>query len=354
MAKEGISSVGSKASSAQDIESITFLTHREEGGRFRLRPFIPFFNKNGIRVEVTEIPNRPIARLRILWRLGDYTAVVIQKKTLGPLDRFVARRRARRIIYDFDDAIMYRSSRHGNQNSSLRMRRFAGMIGLADMVMPGNAYLAEQASRFISRDRIAIMPTVVDVTEYEVKDYAKTSDDFIIGWIGSASTVQYLQAIAPAIAAVAKRVRNTKLKIVCNTFIDIRGVTVLKKPWRAEDVSRDLTSFDVGIMPIPDDPWTRGKCGFKLVQYLASGVPVVASPVGVNLALAVPGKTGFLAENLLEWEKGLVEIAANRQLRMNMGLAGRRLIEESFSLQAASPRYLDILKTVVTMNRRRP
>jgi glycosyltransferase involved in cell wall biosynthesis len=220
-------------------------------------------------------------------------------------------------------------------------------------VTAGNSYLAEQASRFIDRDRIFIVPTVVDVSEYALKDYRRRgSDDFVVGWIGSSSTLHYLASIAPAIQKAAKRIKNLRLKIVCDRFIDIDGVQVIKKQWRPEDVSDDLKSFDVGVMPISDDPWTRGKCGFKVVQYLAAGVPAIASPVGLNRDLVVPGRTGLWAETLEEWEERFVQLAGDRELRARMGHAGRRLVEEQFSLQQTAPRFLEILKTVQKMRSR--
>jgi glycosyltransferase involved in cell wall biosynthesis len=335
------------------MKKLVFLTHINSRRRFRVGEFIPFFERNGVSVKTLEVPNGPLARLKTFCALGDSDVIVIKRKLLNALDLSIIRRRAKRITYDFDDAVMYRSSSHKDQNSWDRMRRFASMIRSVDAVTAGNTYLAEQAARFISPDRIFIVPTIVDVTEYGIKDYAKESDDFVVGWIGSASTLHYLAAIAPAVRRAAHRVKNLKLKIVCNTFIDIDGVTVIKKPWRAQDVSEDLKSFDVGIMPIPDDPWTRGKCGFKVVQYLAAGVAAIASPVGVNRDLVIPGETGLLADNFDDWEKRLIELAENKELRMRMGRAGRRLIEEHFSLQTMAPRYLKILETVEKMNRRR-
>ena len=333
------------------MKNVVFLTHTNNGGKFRVLPFIPFLERNGINVTVMEVPGRPVARLKMLWNMPDCDVIVIQKKLLGVPDLSIVRRRAKRIVYDFDDAVMYRSSRHIRQNSWQRMRRFARMIKSVDGVIAGNSYLGEQAARFISRDRIFIMPTVVDMTEYATKDYTKDSDDFVVGWIGSASTLHYLSDIAPAIKAAARKIKNLKLKIVCNKFVTVKGVTVIKKRWRIQDVSSDLTSFDVGVMPIPDDPWTRGKCGFKLIQYMAAGVPGIASPTGVNREIVIPGENGFWAENLDDWEHRIVELAENKELRRAMGQAGRRRVEERFSLQVRSSRYLEILETVEKTSR---
>jgi glycosyltransferase involved in cell wall biosynthesis len=299
------------------------------------------------------VPNRPLERLKIFKALQPFDVVIVQRKLLTALDLFLVRRYANRIVFDFDDAIMYRSSRHKDQGSRQRMRRFAHMMKSVDAVTAGNTYLAEQAARFIDPDRIFIVPTVVDVTEYALKDNERDNDGFVVGWIGSSATLHYLSSIAPALQKAARRIKNLKLKIVCDRFIDIEGVDVIKKPWRPQDVSHDLTSFDVGVMPISDDPWTRGKCGLKIVQYLAAGVPAIASPVGINRDLVLPGETGLWAEGLDDWEERFVQLAGDKKLRMKMGRAGRRLVEERFSLQETAPRYLEILKTVQKMKRSR-
>jgi glycosyltransferase involved in cell wall biosynthesis len=334
------------------MKRLAFLMHKGFEGRFRVKEFIPFFERNGVAVDLLPVPESPFARLATFWALAGFDVVIIQRKLLTALDLAVVRRRAKRIVFDYDDAIMYRSSSHKDQRSRQRMGRFAGMVRRADAVTAGNSYLAEQAARFVSRDRIFIVPTIVDAAEYGVKDYSRPSDDFVVGWIGTGTNLDYLSAIGPALARASRRVKNLKLKIVCDRFIEPDGVEVIKKPWRPEDVSGDLMSFDVGVMPIPDDPWTRGKCGLKVVQYLAAGVPAVVSPVGINRDLVIPDRTGLWAEGSDDWERAIVRLAQDRRARMEMGLNGRRLIEKEFSLGVTAPRYLDILKRVESSERR--
>jgi glycosyltransferase involved in cell wall biosynthesis len=334
------------------MKRLAFLMHKGFEGRFRVKEFIPFFERNGVSVDLLRVPDGPFARLSTFRALAGFDVVIIQRKLLTMLDLAVVRRCAKRIVFDYDDAIMYRSSRHKSQQSRQRMGRFANMVRTADAVTAGNSYLAEQAARFVSTDRIFVVPTIVDAAEYGVKDYSRASRDFVVGWIGTGRNLDYLSAIAPALARASRRVENLKLKIVCDRFIDPAGVEVIKKPWRPEDVSEDLMSFDVGVMPIPDDPWTRGKCGLKVVQYLAAGVPALVSPVGINRDLVIPGRTGLWAEGSDDWEEMIVRLAQDRRARMEMGLNGRRLVEEEFSLAVTAPRYLDILRGVEGSQRR--
>jgi hypothetical protein len=328
------------------MKKLAFLMHKGFEGRFRVKEFIPFFEAAGVEVKLLRVPAGFLARLRIFRRLAEFDVVIIQRKLLTSLDLLFVKRYARRIVFDFDDAIMFRSSRHKDQGSGQRMRRFAAMMKTVDAAIAGNSYLADQAARYISRDRIFIVPTVVDVTEYGVKDYSRTDEKFVVGWIGTSTNLQYVEQIVPALEMAGRRVKNLALKIVCDRFIDIDGVEVIKKPWRPDDVSEDLMSFDVGIMPISDDSFTRGKCGLKVVQYFAAGVPAVVSPVGINRDLVIPGQTGLWAEGIDEWAEQLEKLAANRELCRKMGLAGRRLVEEKFSLETTAPRYLDILRSV--------
>ena len=235
------------------------------------------------------------------------------------------------------------------------------MVRTADGVIAGNSYLAEQAARWTSREKIHIIPTVVDTDEYDVKDHQaskkdKGEGDFIVGWIGTGGNLPYLRSIAPAVARVAEKHGGVSLKIVCDEFFEMEGLPVIKKIWRPEDVSRDLMSFDVGVMPIFDDHWTRGKCGLKVVQYLASGVPAIVSPVGVNRDLVAPGETGLWASDPDEWERAIDTLVLDKRRggdrAREMGLSGRRCVEERFSLKTQAPRYLAILSQIADAPRK--
>jgi glycosyltransferase involved in cell wall biosynthesis len=332
------------------MKRLAFLMHKGFEGRFRVKEFIPYFERNGVDVSLIRVPKGGIKRLSTFKTLRDFDVVIIQRKLLTVLDLFFVRRYAKKTIFDFDDAIMYRSSRHKNQHSGGRMRKFRNMMKSVDAVFAGNSYLAKKAEKFISPDRIHIFPTVVDLDEYGIKNYGDNrgegNSDFIIGWIGTFTNLHYLKSIGPALEEFANRYKNVKLKIVCDKFFDLDGIEVIKKRWKPEDVEDDLMSFDVGVMPLADDIWTRGKCGFKVVQYLATGVPAVAAPVGLNRDLVIDGKTGFWAGNHDEWVAGLSRLYEDRGMLKEMGLSGRKLVEKDFSLQAVAPKYLEILRNL--------
>ncbi len=330
------------------MKRLAFLMHKGFEGRFRVKEFIPYFERNGVDVSLIRVPVGPIERLLTFKTLKDFDVVIIQRKLLTAPDLLFVKHYAKKTIFDFDDAIMYRSSRHKNQHSRGRMRKFRNMMKSVDAVFAGNSYLANKAEKFISSDRIHIFPTVVDLDEYGIKNYGDKhggkNSDFIVGWIWTFTNLHYLKSIGPAFEEFANRYKNVKLKIVCDKFFDLDGIEVVKKGWRPEDVEADLMSFDVGVMPLADDIWTKGKCGFKVVQYLATGVPAVATPVGINRDLVIDGETGFWAENHDGWVTGLSRLYEDRGMLKEMGLSGRKLVEVDFSLQAVAPRYLEILR----------
>lgn len=173
------------------------------------------------------------------------------------------------------------------------------------------------------------------------------TDVFTIGWIGSPVTECYLQQIAPALSEVCRRNR-ARVVLVGAQNAQFQNVPVKMHPWSEEGEERDIQSFDVGIMSLPDEPWERGKCGYKLIQYMACEKPVVASPVGINQGLVEHGVNGFLASNLQEWVEALSTLQHNKYLREDMGKAGRNLIEREYSLQVTAPRLLSILRSALT------
>jgi glycosyltransferase involved in cell wall biosynthesis len=239
---------------------------------------------------------------------------------------------------------MYRSSKRATPRSSMRMRKFKRIVESCDLVLAGNNFLKEQALKFTSEDRLVVIPTVVDLTTYPIKNHGPSSNEIVLGWIGSAGTLYYLNRILPTLEKVASRFRHVCLKIVCDQFLESSTIRVIKKPWNESDEVSDLQSFDIGIMPLTDDLWARGKCALKIVQYMAVGIPVVCSPVGTNRDIVRDGLNGFWAETEREWIDRLGILIENEELRRKMGRAGRQIVEEGYSLNAVGDRLVRIFK----------
>lgn len=249
-------------------------------------------------------------------------------------------------VADYDDALFHRYDQHrSGWVRRLLSDKIAQVMRGAHLVTAGNAYLADYARR-AGAVRVETIPTVIDLERYPPSHTEPALDTpFTIGWIGSPTTAKYLQAIVPALAEVCANGKG-RVRLIGSGPVDLPGVPVEVLPWdEATEVDR-LTQFDVGIMPLPDEPWERGKCGFKLIQYMACGLPVVASPVGVNHEIVEQGVNGYLAETPAEWIQALNALSLDYDLRQRMGLAGRKKVEQNYSLQVTGPRLAALFKAV--------
>jgi len=247
-------------------------------------------------------------------------------------------------LVDYDDAVYHRYDSHPNYLiRRLLGNKISNIMHSASCVVTGNEYLAEYARRAGAK-RIEIIPTVVDLNLYSfpfpIQKVSKT--DFTIGWIGSPITSRYLKIIESALIEICKNGR-TKIVIIGSDKIKINDVNLETRQWNENREVEELKKIDVGIMPLPDNLWERGKCGYKLVQYMACYKPVVASPVGINRTLVSHGKDGFLASNANEWISALKSLRENAKLRKNMGLAGRRKVEKKYCVQVRISKLVEIL-----------
>lgn len=249
-------------------------------------------------------------------------------------------------VVDYDDALFHQYDQHRNAIVRTLMRnKIATVMQYADLVVAGNTYLADYAHRAEAK-RVEIMPTVVDLDLYPLPAVeAPEQSPFVIGWIGSLSTAQYLQEISQALAEACED-GGVLVRVIGAGVIELQDVPVSIVPWDGATEVATMQTFDVGIMPLPENSWTRGKCGFKLIQYMACGLPVVASPVGANCEIVEHGMNGFLAQTDKEWVQAIFTLRDNPELRKKMGQAGRRKVEEHYSLQVTSPRYVDLMKSV--------
>ena len=279
-----------------------------------------------------------LARIRALLGAAEYDLAVIQYELLPFVPRGVeAALRGYRMpyVYDFDDAVFHVYDQH---RSSLVRGLFGGkipaVIAGASHVLAGSEYLAAFARKHNAS--VEMLPTVVDTERYRVRDPARAGAPLTVGWIGSPSTATYLrEAILPLRSFFDGG--NATLALVGSGPVELPGIPLEIRDWSLDREVDDLRAFDVGIMPLPDTPWARGKCGFKLIQYMACGVPVIASPVGANREIVEHGVNGYLAETPQEWLQALHALAQDPGLGRAMGEAGRRKVEREYSLDYAAP-----------------
>lgn len=306
---------------------------RVAASRYRVLQYIPHLEKRGIKAEVITYPKTFLENWTFFKSLPQYDIVFLQRKRLIGLRLWLLKRRAKRIVYDFDDSVMYRNSTAENPISNTRRRRFARMLMASDAVIAGNEYLKKEALRYNAK--VEVIPSPIDSESYTLKSDDSQGRGVVLGWIGDHGSIHYLERMRPIFDTLARKYPHLSLKIVCNTFFECDEMWVVKKQWSAEDEVRDLQSFDIGLMPLMDDPWSWGKCGLKIVQYQGVGIPVVCTPVGINQDLIKDGENGFWAKTSEEWVKKLSLLIENRELRMTMGLKGRQKVEEFFHLGVA-------------------
>jgi glycosyltransferase involved in cell wall biosynthesis len=253
---------------------------------------------------------------------------------------------ARRAPYlvDYDDAIFHRYDRHPNPLiRTVLGGKIDGVMRRAALVVVGNEYLYDRAVA-AGAQRVEILPTSIDLARY-VPSESVSHDPFTIGWIGSPATTRYLDQVHGALAEFCAH-RQAQVVLVGASDPGWQDVPYRCHPWSEATEVTEIGRFDVGIMPLEDSPWERGKCGYKLIQYMACGKPVIASPVGVNARIVEPGINGYLAESKEDWLQALTALIGDAGLRRQMGTNGRVKVERKFTIQVNGSRLVAMLRAV--------
>ncbi len=276
-------------------------------------------------------------RLLLLTQIHPYDFVFIHREAapLGPpvLEWLIAKVLRKRIIFDFDDAIWLPNTSATNRIAAgLKWhRKTAGICRWSYKISAGNAYLADYAKQY--HGDVTVNPTTIDTAglHNQIKDQA--TGDLVIGWTGTHSTINYLDALLPVLRDLEAEHRFTFLVISDQKpAFHLNSLQFL--PWNKASEREDLLRMHIGVMPLTDDPWARGKCGFKALQYMALGIPAVASPVGVNCDIIRHGENGYLCRTADEWEEVLTKLLEDAKLRTRMGKAARNTVQSRYSVQA--------------------
>ena len=333
--------------------------------RLRSYQYLPFLEQNGLSIDAqplfsdayvhslyTGSPRRVAESVAGYFRRlaaglsgRSYDVVWIEKELL-PWVPFALEKRLlpnrTGFLADYDDAVFHRydESRFAIVRGILG-RKIDRLMGAADCVTVGNRYLADRAAR--AGATVRILPTSVDTARYAARRERRDKGTTVVGWIGTPYTARYLRGIRGALARLHADGDVEYRFIGCPAGLDL-GVPYTAVEWREDTEVAELQQLDCGIMPLPDSPFERGKCGYKLIQYMACGLPVVASPVGINTEIVVPAQNGILARDEADWYQALRELAAHPGERARMGEAGRTLVEERFSTRVTAPLLLDALE----------
>ena len=286
--------------------------------------------------------------LGAFWIARKSDLVLIQKVILPAPLRWLFAHCPTPLVYDFDDAIFTTEVRRQNWLASWKERRNSigvpAMLRLCSLALLENDYTASFAARHCPRTDQITGP--ID-TDHYCPGPQKHRREVVLGWIGSASTSAYLDLVREPLKELARRLPQVRLCIVGAEQIEVQGIATEAKPWKIESEVEDLQNFDIGLMPMPDDPWTRGKGGYKLLQYMAVGLPVLTSPVGINQQIVEDGCQGFWARTSEEWLARLEELVIDGELRRRMGREGRRRVEAVYALKVQQVRLGQLFQELI-------
>ncbi|MDX2036507.1 MAG: glycosyltransferase family 4 protein [Isosphaeraceae bacterium] len=309
--------------------------------RYRIAPFRPAIEAVGGSLAIEPLERRPWARLAQLASLSRYDVVVLQRKLLPGWQLAVLRKFARRLVFDFDDAVIHRDSNDPRgPHCPRRASRFRSLMRVVDGVIAGNSYLAQLAQDSGARSAsIRVIPTCIEVGDDPVRFALPVSEGIRLVWIGSSGTLSGLERKRAIWEHVGRVIPGARLRVICDRFPSFPPLPIEAVPWDAGTERERLATSDVGISWIPDDLWSRGKCGLKVLQYMAAGLPVVANPVGVHPEMIIAGETGLLADSPGEWVEAVRELAEHPARRLEMGRSARIRVERCYSTAAWSQAF---------------
>jgi glycosyltransferase involved in cell wall biosynthesis len=312
--------------------------------RYRIEAFRPFLADLNIDLEIIGLRRGILSRLGDLRKAKNADLVILQRKLLPSWEISLLRNWAKRLVFDIDDAVYQRDSNSRKGPTSwARLARFRATAQDSDAVFVGNDFLRLVTSKWIPPERVVLMPTCIDLAKYQPARHFRQNLDARLVWIGQATTLETLGKAGGLLGAIAHRLPNLEFRQICNRSSYFAALNVVFRPWSSETETAELVEGDIGIAYMPDDTWSMGKCGLKVLQYMAAGLPVVANPVGVHREMIVHGETGFLAETPGEWAEAVFQLANNPDLRARFGAAGRRLVESRYSTTAWGSHFAAIL-----------
>lgn len=348
-----------------DIKVLYFTKYNRKGASSRLRSYqyFPYLKLNGVDVKVSLLFNDAyldqlysgkspkfaalmgyFKRFFVLFTIWRYDKIVIEYELFPYLPAWIEillNKLGTKYIVDYDDAIFHNYDL--NQNKWIRKllgNKIDQVMNYSETTVVGNEYLANRA-KLAGAKNIKVIPTVIDLNRYQAKSYDSLNSDIIIGWIGTKSTFKYVAQLKPVFEEITK-IASVKIHLIgVGDDLNMPGlVTPIK--WTEDTEVEEICKFDIGIMPLIDSPWEKGKCAYKLIQYMACSLPVVASPIGMNAE--VVKENGILANHKHEWIEALRKYILDEHLRENNGLVGRKKVEEKYCLQQTYLQWLQIIK----------
>lgn len=255
----------------------------------------------------------------------------------------------KKIIFDFDDAIWLPNVSEGNKNHQWLKNpdKTNRILSISDLVIAGNNYLSGYVKKF--NENVVVIPTTVDTAYHRPPQRTSPHEKICIGWTGSHTTIPHFEFAFPSLIELKKKFgEKIYFKLIGDSSYENSELNLKGIPWNLETEINDLSEIDIGIMPLPDTPWTRGKCGLKGLQCMALEIPTVMSPIGVNCEIISDGKNGFLAEREEEWVEKIFRLIESEELRKKIGKEARKTVEEKYSVISQQEKYLQYFRKVLT------
>lgn len=346
--------------------------NRSPSQRYRFEQYLNYFKSEGFDWELSEIiiekddkifynPGNYFAKAVILLksifiRLNDlrrakhFDVIFIQREALLLGSSYFEKQfyKKNKVVFDFDDSIWLLDTSPENKKFEFLKNPNKTKINIAHAhsIITGNSFLANYAKQF--NQNTCIIPTTIDSDFHIPKPELRNKEKIVIGWSGSISTIKHFEIAIPALKEIQNKYPNQiEIHVIGQGSYSHPEINVISKNWSAQTEVDDLNSFDIGIMPLPNDEWVKGKCGLKGLSYMACEVATIMSNVGVNSEIIEQGKNGFLAESQQDWVRYLSELIENPDLRHKLGNAGRETVVKNYSVNANKVKYLEVLKSLI-------
>ena len=349
------------------ILALTRYSRLGASSRLRMFQFFPDLQKGGFEIDFNSLLNDDyiknrynhrnywgqvvrgyLKRTKKLLSIKNFDLLWIEKELFpfipGWIEQIIRFAKVPYIV-DYDDAIFYQYEQNPRYFvRALLKNKIDKIMNNSKVVIVGNEFLAKKAYSSGAKN-VEIIPTVIDLNKYQQLN-KKPTNNISVGWIGSPSTSHYLKEISSIIINLAKK-ENISFRVIGLAKKDLSNLPIKCIPWNEKTEVNEISNFDIGIMPLTNGPWEKGKCGYKLVQYMACGLPVIGSPIGVNSNIIDHGKTGYLASSKNDWTNYIIKLSSDFNLRKNLGYYGRKKVQEQYCLQVQLPKIIKIFSSII-------
>lgn len=344
---------------------------RSPGQRFRFEQYLKYLESSGFQYHISYLISENddaifyskgrwfskvwivlksiFRRIADVQRAAEYDAVFLYREAImlgTAIFEKALKRRGVKVVLDFDDSIWLNDTSDGNRSLSWLKNpsKTSTLVALSDLVIVGNKYLHNWAAKY--SNNVQIIPTTIDTSYYRVQR-KPVVPTVCIGWTGSSTTLKHLRLALPVLRQLQIKYGQTVcFRVICDTPLETDLPLLQNVKWNAQSEVEDLSAIDIGIMPLSDDAWSKGKCGFKALQYMALEIPAVLSPVGVNTEIITDGVNGFLAGNHQEWIDKLSLLIESPELRQKLGKSARQTVIERYSFESQKDSYLQLFNSL--------